>query len=108
MVEWELVTNGGFMKNLKVLLKKYNTAKAKSKFITAYDSIDATKKWVEYSLDVAELKVMTRNSDFLTRFDIEKAIIKAETKVDWMYKHPNFDRSEATVLYKKLKRLLNF
>ena len=97
------------MKNLNILLKKYNNnTKAKSKFITAYDSIDATKKWVEYSLDVAELKALTRTSDFLTRFDIEKAIIKAETKVDWMYKHPNFDRSEATVLYKKLKRLLNF
>jgi len=101
--------SGGFMKNLNILLKKYNNnTKAKSKFITAYDSIDATKKWVEYSLDVAELKALTRTSDFLTRFDIEKAIIKAETKVDWMYKHPNFDRSEATVLYKKLKRLLNF
>ena len=96
------------MKNLNILLKKYNNTKAKSKFITAYDSIDATKKWVEYSLDVAELKALTRTSDFSTRFDIEKAIIKAENKVDWMYKHPNFDRSTATALYKKLKRLLNF
>jgi hypothetical protein len=90
---------------LAVILDRYNTSKVKKGFI-GYNSIDATTKWVEYSLDVLELKKVLPKSDFNTRFDIMKALKTAESKVDYMYRHKNFDINEAVASYKRAKRLL--
>lgn len=92
----------------KNLIDRYNKPKGKSKFIISYNKIDATNKWVEYSLDLVELKASVKDADFSTRFDIERTIKKVESKIDWMYKHNNFDLNEAVSLYKRAKRLLKY
>lgn len=91
-----------------VLISRYNKTKSKEKFFLSRDKIDATNKWVEYSLDLHELKALVQVSDFETRFDLEKAIKTVEAKVEWMYKHENFNMSEATTLYRRAKKLLNY
>ena len=43
--------------------------------------------------------------DFIEKFEAEKALGVVRRKIEWMYKHRNFDVTEATSTYKKLKRL---
>lgn len=73
---------------------------------SAYDKIKANDKWVQYSLDIIELTKTLQNAVFNDKFVISKAIKIAEGKRDYMYKHPNFELSEATRNLKLARRLL--
>lgn len=92
---------------MKLLLERYNKSKGKFKGRPiSYNDIDATSKWIEYSLDELELKKLLRTADFSDRFDILKALKKVESKLDYMYKHKNFDLEEAVFQLKRAKLLL--
>ena len=92
----------------RTLINRYNIVKGKPKFIISYDKIDANKKWVEYSLDLVELKALMKGEDLSTRFELEKTLKKVEAKIEWMYKHRNFNINEATREFKRAKKLLNY
>ena len=95
------------MSNHKLLLDRYNTPKSKyTGRPVSYNDIDATSKWIKYSLDHYELKKLLTKSSFSERFEILKALKTVESKLDFMYKHKNFDLKEATSEYKRAKFLL--
>ena len=89
------------------LVNRYNST-SKGKGFSKFDEIPASQKWAEYSIDEVEIRALMKGVDFIEKFEAEKALIVVRRKIDYMYKHPNFDVSEATLLYKKIKRLLNF
>jgi hypothetical protein len=45
------------------------------------------------------------DSDFATKMDLLEVLQVLERKIDYMYKHPNFDFYKATFLFNKLKTL---
>jgi hypothetical protein len=95
------------MSMLMSLVKHYNAA-AKSKGFKGFsrlNEIPASKKWAEYSVDEYKIRELMKGAEFIERFEAEKALKVVRGKIEWMYKHENFNLSEATSMYKKLKRL---
>ena len=92
------------MSKLASLVKRY-TSTSKSKAFTAYDEIEASQKWAEYSVDEYKIRQLMQGVDFIEKFEADKALGVVRRKIEWMYKHRNFDVTEATSTYKKLKRL---
>jgi hypothetical protein len=90
------------------IINRFNVTKGKPKFIIGFDKIDATKKWIEYSLDLVEIKSLMKSEDFITRCELENTLKKVENKINWMYKHPNFNLNEASREFKRAKKLLNY
>lgn len=83
-------------------VNKYRS-QAKSGYSNYY-KIQATEKWVEYQLDVYDMSnLLMQISDFNTKIDLLDAIAVAERKRDYMYRHPNFDFSRATRLFRLVK-----
>jgi hypothetical protein len=89
----------------KKIISRYNVINDK-KFNINFSKIDATSKWIEYSLDLVELKSLMKTEDFITRCELENTLKKVENKINWMYKHPNFNLNEASREFKRAKKLL--
>ena len=83
-------------------IAKYNPNNNK-KAIVQYYKIPATTKWVEYMLDRHEINKILMHSDFATKMDLLETLQILERKIDYMYKHPNFDFKKATNLFHILK-----
>ena len=83
-------------------IAKYNSRNNK-KVIVQYYKIPATTKWVEYMLDKHDVNKILMDSDFTTKMDLLEVLQVLERKIDYMYKHPNFDFKIATDLFNKLK-----
>jgi len=81
-------------------VSKYKT---KSVGFTQYLKIQATEKWVEYMLDITDMNKILMISDFNTKMDLLDALAIAERKRDYMYRHPNFNLSQATQWYNLVK-----
>ena len=92
------------MNKLLTIVKRYNSP-TKSKGITSYDKVPASKKWAEYSADEYKIRELMKGADFMDKFEAEKALNVIRRKIEWMYKHPNFNLSDAASMYKKLKKL---
>lgn len=83
-------------------ISKYAT-RNNNKAIVQYYKIPATTKWVEYMLDKHDVNKILMDSDFTTKMDLLEVLQVLERKIDYMYKHPNFDFNKATFLFNKLK-----
>ncbi len=83
-------------------ISKYATRNS-SKAIVQYYKIPATTKWVEYMLDKHEINKILMDSNFTTKMDLLEVLQVLERKIDYMYKHPNFDFKKATNLFHILK-----
>lgn len=83
-------------------INKYATRNS-NKAIVQYYKIPATTKWVEYMLDKHDVNKMLMNSDFATKMDLLEVLQVLERKIDYMYKHPNFNFKKATDLFHILK-----
>jgi hypothetical protein len=84
-------------------VNKYSSKKSSSGYSNYY-KIQATEKWVEYQLDVYDMSnILMSVQDFNTKVDLLEAIRVAERKRDYMYRHPNFDLSRATRLFRLVK-----
>ena len=88
------------------LARMYTKSSVKSKAIIAYDKIDATKKWVEYSLDQIDLNNALKTASFTDKCIILQALNVVERKLNYHYKHKNFCMSTATAQLKQARRLL--
>jgi hypothetical protein len=69
------------MSKVKYLLAKYN--RPKEKYRGGKALFDPNNKWVEYSLDLLEARRLLQTVDFITKFEIEKVIMKIEKKIKW-------------------------
>ena len=83
-------------------INKYATHNNK-KAIVQYYKIPATEKWVEYMLDKHDVNKILMDSDFATKMDLLEVLQVLERKIDYMYKHPNFNFKKATDLFHILK-----
>ncbi|MFM9150798.1 MAG: hypothetical protein ACKOPU_00765 [Candidatus Planktophila sp.] len=88
------------------LARMYTKSSIKSKVVIAYDKIDATKKWVEYSLDQVSLNKALQTASFTDKCIILQALKVVERKLEYHYKHKNFCMSTATAQFKQARRLL--
>ena len=88
------------------LARMYTKSSVKSKIVIAYDKIDATKKWVEYSLDQVSLNKALQTASFTDKCIILQALKVVERKLEYHYKHKNFCMSTATAQLKQARRLL--
>ena len=83
-------------------ISKYKS-KNNKKAIVQYYKIPATTKWVEYMLDKHDVNKILMDSNFTTKMDLLEVLQVLERKIDYMYKHPNFDFKIATDLFNRLK-----
>ena len=83
---------------------KYSGAN-KSKAVVPYDKVKATEKWVEYSLDVADMSRILMTVDFDTKWRLMEALAVAERKKEYMYRHKNFDIKRALKIFDTVKHL---
>jgi hypothetical protein len=83
-------------------IRKYTTANNRKGY-GSYYKIPATDKWVEYMLDITDMNKVLMQSDFVTKTRLLDALIVAERKRDYMYRHPNFNLKTATYLFSVLK-----
>ena len=83
-------------------IAKYNVSSNK-KAIVQYYKIPATTKWVEYMLDKHEINNILMASDFATKMDLLEVLQVLERKIDYMYRHPNFNFKKATDLFHIMK-----
>ena len=83
---------------------KYS-ANNKSKAVVPYDKVRATEKWVEYSLDVADMSRILMTVDFDTKWRLMEALAVAERKKEYMYRHKNFDIKRALKIFDTVKHL---
>jgi len=86
----------------RTYISKYATRNNK-KAIVQYYKIPATTKWVEYMLDKHDVNRILMDSDFATKMDLLEVLQVLERKIDYMYKHPNFEFKKATDLFHRLK-----
>jgi hypothetical protein len=86
----------------RAYIAKYATRNNK-KAIVQYYKIPATEKWVEYMLDKHDVNKILMDSDFATKMDLLEVLQVLERKIDYMYKHPNFEFKRATDLFHRLK-----
>lgn len=91
---------------LKARMYTANTPRNKKEAHVAYDRIKATDKWVEYSLDQIDLKNALKTASFTDKYTIMQALKVVERKLDYMYRHKNFELSTATSQFKQARRLL--
>jgi hypothetical protein len=84
------------------LISKYSPNNNK-KAIVQYYKIPATTKWVEYMLDKHDINRILMSSDFATKMDLLETLQILERKIDYMYKHPNFNFKKATDLFHIMK-----
>lgn len=83
-------------------INKYTTRNS-NKAIIQYYKIPATEKWVEYMLDKHDINKILMDSNFATKMDLLEVLQVLERKIDYMYKHPNFNFKKATTLFQILK-----
>ena len=87
----------------RTYISKYTTQKTSKGFKSQWHKIPATEKWVEYMLDKHDVNKILMDSDFATKMDLLEVLQVLERKIDYMYKHPNFEFNKATFLFNRLK-----
>jgi hypothetical protein len=95
------------MKYKHNIISKYKAVKPVFKGgLTNYASIDSTRKWVEYTLDMLDLNnLILVEQDWDVKMDLRFCLTNAESKKEWHQKHPNFDSKRARLLYDTVKHL---
>ena len=76
-----------------------------------YTSIQSTTDCFEYVSNRnlgwrPIIKELMKTASYKERFEAEKALAVVRRKIEYMYKHGNFDLSTATRYYKQLKRAI--
>ena len=84
------------------LISKHASGSKKGGFVQYYD-VDATSKWVEYMLDKQEANKVLMHVDFTTKMNLLEILDVLDRKIDYMYKHKNFNFTQATRLFHLLK-----
>ena len=84
----------------------YNKNAAKSNIRIPFNKIKATQKWVQHSINLHVMQKLLLTASREDRYTLLAAIKVAESKVNYHYKHPNFDLAQAVTLFKQAKRML--
>ena len=72
---------------------------------TNYHKINATKKYVEYYLDIQEMNaLLITTKSFDVKMDLLYCLDKAESKKQWNFRHPNFDGKDANTILQAVRR----
>lgn len=93
--------------NVAALKATYGNNSSKSKANVPYSKIKATEKWVEHSINLYVMQKLMLTSDREERYFLLACIKKAESKLNYYYRHPNYNMKTALGLFKEAKRLIN-
>jgi hypothetical protein len=99
-----LVQQMGYAMKAVSFVAKYSGT-TKSRAVVPYDKVKATEKWVEYSLDIADMSRIIMSADFDTKWRLAEALETAERKKAYMYKHKNFNIKRALAIFDAVKHL---
>ena len=93
--------------DMNYFVKKYKTVKPAFKGgATNYKTINSTKKYVEYCLDIIDINALILvEKDWATKADLRICLARAESKRDWNIKHPNFDSRDAAIIMAAVRHL---
>ena len=93
--------------DMNYFVKKYKTVKPAFKGgATNYKTINSTKKYVEYCLDIIDINALILvEKDWDTKADLRICLARAESKRDWNIKHPNFDSRDAAIIMAAVRHL---
>ncbi len=84
-------------------INKYNSTNKTAGFST-YDKIKATEKWLEYAIDIIDMQAaMMQSKDFNEKYMLAQALVVAERKKEYMYKHKNFNLKRALTVFALVK-----
>ena len=72
--------------------------------MSMFDNVDATKKWVEYALKHHYIRQRMSGRSFVERCGDEAELARLDKKLEYMYRHKNFNLNQATSQYKNKKR----
>ena len=66
--------------------------------------VNSTHKWVEYTIDVKEMrKILSSTVDFNEKSQLNSCITIAERKRDYHYRQDNFDLRVANIILSSIK-----
>ena len=94
----------GYVMKAVSFVAKYSGAN-RSRAVVPYDKVKATEKWIEYSLDIADMSRIIMSADFDTKWRLAEALETAERKRAYMYKHKNFNLNRALTIFDAVKHL---
>jgi hypothetical protein len=98
-----LLINKEFIMQARTFINKYSNSN-KSTGFSVYDNVKATEKWLEYALDIVDMQdAMMRSLDFNEKYMLAQALVVAERKKAYMYRHKNFDLKRAATLFNAVK-----
>lgn len=73
---------------------------------TNYNKINATKKYIEYYLDIQEMNaLLITTKSFDVKMDLLYCLDKAESKKQWNFRHPNFNSKDANTVLQAVRRV---
>ena len=71
---------------------------------TNYHSVNATKKYIEYFLDIQEMnRLLISTKNFDVKMDLLYCLDRAESKKQWNFKHPNFNSKTANQILQAVR-----
>ena len=88
----------------KNFISKYTSANNRKGY-GSYYKIPASQKWVEYMLDITDMNSVLMSLPFNDKMRMLDALEVAERKLDYMYRHPNFNYKQATKWYEMARDL---
>ena len=93
--------------SIAVLKSRYKSVTERSG--GSHMRFNPTDKYVEYSLDLVEAKKLLNDSsiDFSNRQELLGIIKIIERKLDFHYRHKDFNLANAMAMFKRAKKLLN-
>jgi hypothetical protein len=92
--------------NIAAIKATYGNNSSNSKAKVSYSKIKATEKWVEHSINLHMMQKLMLTSDREERYVLLNCIKKAESKLNYYYRHPNYNAKIALGLFKEAKRLI--
>jgi hypothetical protein len=92
--------------SIAMFASMYNKHSPKSNIRIPFNKIKATEKWVTHSINLHVMQKLLLTASRDDRYTLLAAIKAAESKVNYHYKHPNFNLAQAVTLFKQAKRML--
>ena len=94
------------MSTAKIFQQTYCSSSSKKP--NFFKKPDPTKRWVEITLDIKDMRRLLRTANFQESIALSKAITAAERKRDWHYRHEDFDLATASFIISHMERTCSF
>ena len=92
--------------NVANYIRKYAKTGSNKVVIIKKDNINSTHKWVEYSLDIADMSsLLMQTRDLKQKYALMDALDSAQRKKDWHYRQANFRLQDAMRIFEAARNV---